>query len=159
MRGFWVSRLLTEGLSENYTKLAVLSTFHRQIYRKMTQTPLFSPPDPHPSESCRDWVGQSWLTNKSLLYFFLAFSFPPEKWYSIWSLFNDPKWLKLHGHKTYCWGFSPPYGMLVWYGLLRNTGLLVVICKHPMLCLFPASRFELEINILWCILCILRYSH
>lgn len=52
-----------------------------------------------------DWGGQNWLTNKSFLYFFLAFSFPFKKWYSIWSPFNDPGRVKLHIPNTYCWGW------------------------------------------------------
>lgn len=72
----------------------------------------FSPPRFHGAEEI-ERVRIDWQTNL-FFYSFLAFSFPPEKWYLIWSLFNDPKWLKLHILYVYCWAD------LVWYqGPLR----------------------------------------
>lgn len=53
----------------------------------------------------------SGLTDKqisSFISFSLSLSLS-RRWYLIWSLFNDPKWLKLHILSAYCWAG------LVWY--------------------------------------------
>lgn len=111
MRGFWVTKLLSDGRR----KIAENWLFCQHFISRFTENrpdPV-SPPRFHGAEEI-ERVRIDWQTNL-FFYSFLAFSFPPEKWYLIWSLFNDPKWLKLHILNVYCWAF------LVWYqGPLRT---------------------------------------
>lgn len=106
MRGFWVTKLLKDGcrkITENWL-------FCQHFIRRFTESwprPFRSPLLFHKAKEI-EWVRIDWQTNL-FFYFFLAFSFPLEKWYLIWSLFNDPKWLKLHILNAYY------RAGLVWY--------------------------------------------
>lgn len=106
MRGFWVSKLLRDGRRKITENWLFCQHFIRRFTENRPRT-LSAPPLPLPTRTFTEprrlkRVRIDWQTNL-FLYSFLAFSFPPEKWYLIWSLFNDPKWLKLHILNAYCW--------------------------------------------------------